>query len=54
MEKNPYSSNMLGKTMGEIRAKICKEVDLQEPELIELLVGKNLVEMHLPVNLVYE
>lgn len=28
MEKNPYPSNTLGKTMGEVRAKICKEVDL--------------------------
>ena len=54
MEKNPYPTNQLGKTMGEVRAKICKEVDLQEPELIELLVGKNLVEMHLSVKLVFE
>jgi len=54
MEKNPYPSTQVGKTMGEVRVKICKEVDLQEPELIELLVGKNLVDMQLPVKLVYE
>jgi E3 ubiquitin-protein ligase UBR4 len=54
MEKNPYPTTALGKTMAEVRVKICKEVDLQEVELIELIAGNKIVEMDLPVKLVYE
>jgi len=28
MNKNPYQNKVLGKTMGEVREKICKELEL--------------------------
>ena len=40
--------------MGEIRAKICKETNTVEPELVELLVDNKLVNMDLSVRQVYE
>lgn len=39
MDKNPYPTTALGKTMGEVRVKIAKETDLHDPEVIEILVG---------------
>jgi E3 ubiquitin-protein ligase UBR4 len=38
MSKNPYLSGQLGKTMADVRLKIAKEMELAEPELLELLV----------------
>ena len=40
--------------MEDVRHKICKELELAEPELIELLVAGKLVNMDLPVVKVYE
>jgi hypothetical protein len=49
MSKNTYQSSQLGKSMGDIRVKICKETNTDEPELVELLVDNKLVNMDLTV-----
>lgn len=49
MSKNPYSSSQLGKTMADVRIKICKEMELAEPELVELLVAGKIVGMDLTI-----
>lgn len=49
MSKNPYTSSSLGKTMGDVRMKICKEMELAEPELIELLVAGKIVSVDLSI-----
>ena len=49
MSKNPYPSNTLGKTMADVRFKICKEMELAEPELLELLVAGKIVGMNLNI-----
>ncbi len=54
MSKNPYSSKQLGKTMADVRLKICKEMELVEPELVELLVANKIVGMNLLIKEVYE
>lgn len=54
MNKNPYTSNQLGKTMGDVRQKICKELELAEPELMELLVANKIVGVDLSISKVYE
>ena len=55
MSKNPYSSKSFGgKTMGDVRLKICRDCDIGEPEMLELLVANKIVEMNLPINAVYE
>mmetsp|Transcript_21654 Transcript_21654/g.15908 ORF Transcript_21654/g.15908 Transcript_21654/m.15908 type:complete len:106 (+) Transcript_21654:2188-2505(+) len=54
MAKNPYPMKSLGKTMSDVREKICKELELAEPELIELIVAGKLVNMDLTIRAVYE
>ncbi len=54
MARNPYPTTDLGKTMGDVRLKICKEVDLAEPELIEMVVAGQLIGVECLVSLVYE
>lgn len=54
MSKNPYSSSQLGKTMADVRIKVCKEMELAEPELVELLVAGKIVGMDLTIRQVYE
>ena len=55
MGKNPYSSKSFsGKTMAEVRLKICKDCDISEPEMLELLVANKIVTMGLQINAVYE
>jgi len=54
MSKNPYAAKQLGKTMGDVREKICKELELAEPELIELLVASKIVSTELTIKNVYE
>jgi hypothetical protein len=49
MSKNQYLSSQIGKTMGEVRIKICKETNTAEPELVELLVDNKIVSMDLTV-----
>ena len=45
---------MLGKSIGDVREKICKELELAEPELIELLVANKIVGISLSIKSVYE
>ena len=40
--------------MADVRLKICKEMELAEPELLELLVAGKLVSMDLAIKEVYE
>lgn len=54
MSKNPYPSKALGKTIGDVREKICKEFELAEPELIELIVANKIVAVSLSIKNVYE
>ena len=49
MSRNPYLSSQLGKSMADVRLKICKEMDLAEPELVELLVDNKIVSMDLSI-----
>ena len=49
MSKNPYTSTSLGKTMADVRLKICKEMELAEPELVELLVENKIVAVDLTI-----
>lgn len=55
MSKNPYSSKSFGgKTMSDVRLKICRDCDIGEPEMLELLCAGKIVTMNLPINAVYE
>lgn len=54
MSKNPYSSSSLGKTMADVRLKICKEMDISDPDLLELLVANKIVGLDLTIIQVYE
>ena len=55
MSKNPYSSNSFnGKTMGDVRLKICRDCEIGEPEMLELLVANKIVTMGLSIRAVYE
>ena len=48
MSKNPYSSKAFGgKTMSDVRQKICRDCDIGEPEMLELLVANKIVTMGL-------
>lgn len=40
--------------MSDVRLKICRDCDIGEPEMLELLVANKIVEMNLPINAVYE
>ena len=40
--------------MADVRLKICKEMELSEPELLELMVSGKLVGMDLTIRQVYE
>jgi len=53
--KSPYQSNEIGTLMRDIRTKICKDLDIRDGEqLMELLVGNKIIELDLPIKLVYE
>jgi hypothetical protein len=54
MGKSNYMSSQFGKTMADVRVKICKETNTAEPELVELLIDNKLVNMDLTVKQVYE
>ncbi|CDW77116.1 e3 ubiquitin-protein ligase ubr4 [Stylonychia lemnae] len=54
MSKNPYTSTYLGKTMEDVRNKICKEMEMAEPDLLELLVAGKIVGLNLTIKQVYE
>lgn len=40
--------------MADVRLKICREMELAEPELLELLVAGKLVNMDLSIKQVFE
>ena len=54
MEKNPYSSQEVGPLMNNVRLRICKELDLSDPDLLELLVADHIIDPQLPIVDVYE
>jgi len=54
LSRNSYKSTDVGYTMADIRAKICKECDIGDPGPFELLVAGNLIDLDLPIHLVYE
>jgi len=54
MEKNPYSSKELGPLIKHVRERICKELELTDPELLELLVADSIVGPDLSIISVYE
>jgi hypothetical protein len=54
MSKNSYTSSQFGKSMADVRVKICKETNTAEPELVELLVDNKLINLDLTVKQVYE
>jgi E3 ubiquitin-protein ligase UBR4 len=54
MEKNPYSSAEVGPLMRNVRERICKELDLSDPEIMELLVAEQIIAPELKITDVYE
>jgi E3 ubiquitin-protein ligase UBR4 len=54
MAKSSYTSSQFGKTMADVRIKICKETNTAEPDLVELLVDNKLINLDLTVKQVYE
>jgi hypothetical protein len=54
MEKNPYSNQEVGPLMNNVRLRICKELDLSDPDLLELLVADQIIDPSLPIVDVYE
>jgi hypothetical protein len=54
MEKNPYSSKEVGPLMKHVRERICRELELSDPELLELLVAERIISPELKVIDVYE
>ena len=54
ISKNPYKASDIGNTMNDVRNKICKELEIGDPNPFELLVANNIVELDLPIHLVYE
>lgn len=55
MGKNPYSSKGFGgKKMSDVRLKICRDCDIGEPEMLELIIANKIIGMDLPINAVYE
>lgn len=40
--------------MADVRMKICRDCDIGEPEMLELLVAEKIVGMNLAINSVYE
>ena len=56
MGTQPVLSNTIGKTMGEVVARICRELDLQlDPDFgLELLVDSKIIDLSLPIQLVHD
>eukprot|EP01064_Diplonema_japonicum_P003037 TRINITY_DN1199_c0_g4_i1.p1 TRINITY_DN1199_c0_g4~~TRINITY_DN1199_c0_g4_i1.p1 ORF type:complete len:4801 (+),score=867.84 TRINITY_DN1199_c0_g4_i1:172-14574(+) len=52
----PVASNTVGKTMTDVANKICRELDLQlDPDFgLELLVDSKIIDLKLPIQLVYD
>ena len=54
IEKNPYSSSEIGPLMADVRKRICKDLELADPDLLELLVAGQIVSPSLRIANVYE
>ena len=54
MERNPYSSKEIGPLMNNVRSRICRELELSDPELLEMLVAGQIISPNLSVADVYE
>ena len=54
IEKNPYSSNEIGPLMADVRKRICKDLELSDPEILELLVNNQIISPNLRICDVYE
>lgn len=54
MEKNPYSSKEVGPLMKHVRLHVCRELELSDPDLLELLVADRIISPELRVIDVYE
>lgn len=54
LNRIPYKASDIGTTMADVRSRICKELEIGDPNPYELLVANNLVDMDLPIYLVYE
>lgn len=54
IEKNPYSSSEIGPLMADVRRRICKDLELSEPDILELLVANQIVSPTLRIADVYE
>jgi E3 ubiquitin-protein ligase UBR4 len=54
IEKNPYSSTEIGPLMADVRKRICKDLELSDPDLLELLVAGQIISPNLKIHQVYE
>ena len=54
IERNPYSSIEIGALMADVRKRICKDLELSDPDLLELLVANQIISPSLKINQVYE
>ena len=52
--RSSFLASDLGETMREVRSRICRELDIADPDTIELLVANQIIEVDLPIYLVYE
>lgn len=53
--KGTYLASEVGPLMRDLRSKIMKEMDIKDAEqLMELLVGNQIIELDLPIKLVFE
>jgi len=54
LNRMPYKASDIGTTMADVRMRMCKELEIGDPNPYELLVANNLVDLDLPISLVYE
>ena len=54
IERNPYSSAEIGPLMSDVRRHICKDLEMSEPEILELLVANQIISPGLRIADVYE
>jgi len=54
LNRAPYKASDIGTTMSDVRNRMCKELELGDPNPYELLVAGNLVDLDLPIHLVFE
>jgi len=54
LSRTPYKASDLGAKMEDVRKRMCKELEIGDPNPYELLVANNLIDNDLPIDLVYE